>query len=329
MCCGLIVLSREALASRKMSPELHSILKDAVKVINFIKSRLLNTRLFWRLCESMGSEHTELLLRTEVRWLSRGRVLNRLFELRNEVCDFLSEHESPYAALFKDNDWLFKLAYLTDIFAKFNDLNVSLQGRDDTILTLYDRVSGFIKKAAVWKRNCANGDFSCFPLFRDFVSNEQTQRDKIKKVVDDHLANVIANFKKYFPDLKVKSEQLDRVRNPFTVSETSCDSLHAHLRERTCPQTEGCITNFNNSLSEFWVFVRREHSELGNLAVGHLLPFGSTYLCETSFSAMTLIKTKQRNRLCQGLENSLITAVGYLPPRIPKIMQEAQGHVSH
>ncbi|KAK8400904.1 hypothetical protein O3P69_002580 [Scylla paramamosain] len=32
------------------------------------------------LCESMWSEHTELLLHTEVRWLSRGRI----FELRDE-----------------------------------------------------------------------------------------------------------------------------------------------------------------------------------------------------------------------------------------------------
>lgn len=144
------VIHREALASKKMRPELHSVLNDAVKAINFIKSRPLNTRLFRRLCESMGWEHTERLLHTEVRWLSQGRVLNRLFKLRNEVFDFLSEHESPYAALFKDNEWLSKLAYLADIFAKLNDLNVSLQVRDGTILTLYDRVSGFLVK----KQHC-------------------------------------------------------------------------------------------------------------------------------------------------------------------------------
>lgn len=326
------VIHREALASKKMSPELHSVLNDAVKAINFIKARPLNARLFRRLCDNMGAEHTDLLLHTEVRWLSRGRLLNRLFELRNEVCCFLSENASPLAPLFLDNDWLAKLAYLADIFAKLNELNTSLQGRDCTILKLYDRVDGFLKKAALWKRYCAQGDFSCFPQFDAFMSSEQTQRATIKTTVVGHLVNLIANFKTYFPGIKEKSEQLDWVRNPFTVSETNCDPLPVHLREELVDVTSdrGLQNKFEtNTLTEFWVIVSREHPELGKQALGHLLQFGSTYLCESTFSAMTLIKTKQRNRLCQGLETSLITAVASLPPRFPKLMQEAQGQVSH
>lgn len=69
-----------------ISPVLHDILNDSIKVINFIKSRPLNARLFHRLCEDMGAEHTQLLLHTEVRWLSRGRILNRLLA---EVHTFL------------------------------------------------------------------------------------------------------------------------------------------------------------------------------------------------------------------------------------------------
>lgn len=231
-----------------------------------------------------------------------------------------------------DNDWLAKLAYLADIFAKLNELNTSLQGRDCTILKLYDRVNGFLKKAALWKRYCAQGDFSCFPQFDAFMSSEQTQRATIKTTVVGHLVNLIANFKTYFPGLKEKSEQLDWVRNPFTVSETNCDSLPVHLREELVDVTSdrGLQNKFEtNTLTEFWVIVSREHPELGKQALGYLLQFGSTYLCESTFSAMTLIKTKQRNRLCQGLETSLITAVASLPPRFPKLMQEAQGQVSH
>ena len=326
------VIHREALASKKMSPELNSVLEDAVRVINFIKARPLNSRLFRRLCDNMGAEHTELLLHTEVRWLSRGKVLNRLFELRNEVCCFLSENASPLAPLFLDNDWLAKLAYLADIFAKLNELNIKLQGRDQTILNLYDKVDGFLEKAALWKRLCAKGDFSCFDQFDAFMSSEQTQRATIKTIVVGHLVNLIANFKTYFPGLKEKSEQLDWVRNPFTVSETNCDSLPVDLREELVDVTSarGLKTEFETkTLTQFWVIVSREHPELGKHALGNLVQFGSTYLCESTFSAMTHIKTKERNRLCQGLESSLITAVASLPPRFSKLMQEAQAQVSH
>ena len=82
------IIPREALASKEMSSELNEVLNDAVKVINFIQSRPLNHRLFHSFCQDSGSEHQQLLLHTDVRWLSSRKTLHRLFELRNEVRDF-------------------------------------------------------------------------------------------------------------------------------------------------------------------------------------------------------------------------------------------------
>ena len=79
------IIHREALASKIMSPQLHDILNCSIKVINFIKSRSLNSRLFCLFCEKMEAEHTQLLLHAEVRWFSRGRILNRLFKLRTKL----------------------------------------------------------------------------------------------------------------------------------------------------------------------------------------------------------------------------------------------------
>ncbi|XP_047491208.1 protein ZBED8-like [Penaeus chinensis] len=67
--------------------------------IKWIRGRALNHRLFVSLCEDLGSEHTVLLFHTEVRWLSRGRVLTRFFELREVFLeerhrDLLEELES-------------------------------------------------------------------------------------------------------------------------------------------------------------------------------------------------------------------------------------------
>ncbi len=71
---------------------LMNVLKDLVKIINFIKSRPLNFRIFTILCDEVGSNHNTLLFHTEVRWLSRGKVLIRFYELRKEIRTFLIEH---------------------------------------------------------------------------------------------------------------------------------------------------------------------------------------------------------------------------------------------
>jgi hypothetical protein len=43
------------------------------KIVNYIKFKPVNVRLFKILCEGMGSEQISLLLHTEVRWLLRGK----------------------------------------------------------------------------------------------------------------------------------------------------------------------------------------------------------------------------------------------------------------
>jgi hypothetical protein len=106
-------IHREALAARKMPANLKTVLNEAVKVVNFIKCRATNSRLFSILCFAMGSEHDKLI-HTEVRWLSRGNMLSRLFELRSEVQTFLSDITSDLSNRFTDEMWLSRLAYLVD-----------------------------------------------------------------------------------------------------------------------------------------------------------------------------------------------------------------------
>jgi hypothetical protein len=81
---------RGVLAARKMPAISKTVMTKAVKVVNFIKSRETNSRLFSILCNEMGSEHDKLFVHTEV----RGNVLSRLFELRSEVRIFLSDTTS-------------------------------------------------------------------------------------------------------------------------------------------------------------------------------------------------------------------------------------------
>ena len=78
-------IHREALAAKGMPVSLKDVLDTTVKLVNFVKARPLNSRIFTALCSEMGSDHTTLLLHTDVRWLSRGKVLKHFFDLKDEL----------------------------------------------------------------------------------------------------------------------------------------------------------------------------------------------------------------------------------------------------
>jgi hypothetical protein len=68
-------IHREALDAKGMPDSLYDLSDTTVKIVNFVKTRPLNSRVFSTLCNDMGSDHVTLLQHIEVPWLSRGKVL--------------------------------------------------------------------------------------------------------------------------------------------------------------------------------------------------------------------------------------------------------------
>ena len=144
-----------------MSPELHEVLSIAVKTINYIKKNALHSRCFSALCDGLDSGHLQLLYHCEVRWLSKGRVLNRLFELRQQVYIFLSNKRSPIAD-HVDDCFCAKLAYLSDVCNQLKQLNLSMQGRNSSLFLVADKIERFKKKIGFWKKRLAINGMRCF-----------------------------------------------------------------------------------------------------------------------------------------------------------------------
>ena len=117
----------------------------------------------------MGSHYTNLLLHAKVRWLSRGLSLRRLLLVKDEIEIFLTEQKNDLAAFFLNDQWLSKLYYLSNIFEKLNDLNLSLQGRKCNIFTSNDKIESFIKKINIWKRRVEKDSFEMFCSINDLL----------------------------------------------------------------------------------------------------------------------------------------------------------------
>ena len=142
-------LHRYTLASKTLPENLRQVLSDSVKIVNLIRVRTLNHRIFKKLCQEMGAEHEVLLYRTEVRWLSRGQVLKHLFELRKEISAFLKNKNLKYSNWFDNEEFFLGLAYLVDIFSHLNEMNLSIQGFGVTVMEASKKIKGFHDKLSL------------------------------------------------------------------------------------------------------------------------------------------------------------------------------------
>ncbi|XP_042228049.1 zinc finger BED domain-containing protein 5-like [Homarus americanus] len=182
------LLHWENLASRKLSHELNSVMEDVIKIVNFIKSSALNSRLFNQMCSDMGSEYEHLLYYSAVRWLSRGKVLQRVFEMRTQVEIILNEKKHALASRLSEPRWLLQLTYLADIFSELNLLNMSMQGRDDTYLTLSEKLKAFKAKLRLWKGKIERGKAASFPLLNLFLKDEEdVSLLDVQNIIVEHL----------------------------------------------------------------------------------------------------------------------------------------------
>ncbi|XP_072392553.1 zinc finger BED domain-containing protein 5-like [Diabrotica undecimpunctata] len=164
------ILHRHSLATKKMPQDLKDVLDGSVKIINHVKSRPLEVRLLKLTAEDMGMDHFNLLLYIEVRWLSRGTILGRLFELKDPL--IITFTNKSLIQELKDINWLLKLLYLLDIFEIINKTTTSLQGK------------AFFK-TCVEKKN---------------LTNEITPQTSFFEIVIVHLQGLKESIVNCFPD---------------------------------------------------------------------------------------------------------------------------------
>ena len=192
------VLHRHALAAKTLPPHLKDVLSVCVQVVNFIRGRPLNHRMFKLFCEEMGSEHVVLLFHTEVRWLSRGEILNRIAELHAEIALFLREHQNKFAENFEDDVFILSLSYLADIFSHLNDLNFTMQGAGVNGLLCAEKAEAFKMKVSLWRRRVQEGNVGSFPTL-DEKLGDKTLSPMLAESIAAHLSHLETTMAHYFP----------------------------------------------------------------------------------------------------------------------------------
>ena len=228
-------IHRQALMVKTMPEELKSVLNNVIKAVNFIKANALNSRLFRDLCKESDSKFETLLLYSYVRWLSKGKVLKRVFVLRKEIHEFLHEGTAKQvmSEKFTDNRFLTCLSFLVDIFEYVSSLNLALQGREITVLHCHEKLTAFEMKLALWNSKLDNKNFAPFLQLNTFLDeNALHVDDDILQVMKRHVSILREEISRYFPDLLEFEKYYRFINNPFVLSVSDLPSEDNLVQEQ-------------------------------------------------------------------------------------------------
>ncbi|XP_066946068.1 zinc finger BED domain-containing protein 5-like [Macrobrachium rosenbergii] len=105
------------------------------------------------------------------------------------------------------------IAYLADIFTKFNEVNLQLQGNEANLIKAKSAISTFLAKLQLFKRNIARHALYQFPSLSEL--------DKEKGIPDDDLQVYCTHLDELHRDMSERFEDIllleipDWVINPF------------------------------------------------------------------------------------------------------------------
>lgn len=336
------ILHQEQLCCKLKGGELKTTMGKVVKVVNYIRSHALKHRQFRTLVEEYETQYQDLTLHAEVRWLSRGIVLEKFMDLLPVIREFITQKKQADLYYVSDEKFALDVAFLADITKHLNSLNLKLQGNNKVLPVLLNDVSAFQEKLSLYQDQLGDNDFTHFPILRSQVSQLRSSVSFQPAICVSYLDELASEFESRFTDLKVIMPVIHMVENPYNadVREVSqhCDrfgvSKERFEEELIELKNNNVLKQKHNdeSMVDFWMhYVPGDSYSTITLCAKKILTcFGSTYVCESAFSTMGIIKSKQRNSLTdKHLHDCLRTATSAYQPDLRRLVAKMQTQVSH
>lgn len=282
-------------------------------IVNRLKGghNALTNRLLKKYLQEVDAEYDDLLLYTEVRWLSRGKCLRRFFDLRKELAIFLEKSTTiKNSAELKEKlicqEFQMSLAFLTDISEILNETNIKMQGKNKNIFDIVSCLESLKKKLFILKNGLLTNTlhhFSCCLVISQEIENADFS------IFAKEIEILINQLETRFTDFKIIRELTDVFANPIKCK---IEEQSLELQMELCDlQTDIFLKNLETNGIEFWKKVSpTKYPKLHNVMLKTCSMFGSTYVCESAFSIMKNIKNEHRTRLTDNhLENLLRLAL--------------------
>uniref|UniRef100_A0A3Q3H434 HAT C-terminal dimerisation domain-containing protein n=1 Tax=Labrus bergylta TaxID=56723 RepID=A0A3Q3H434_9LABR len=239
------------------------------------RNRSLNHKTFVAFLDEVSAVYGDLQMHTEVRWMSRGKRLERFFALLAEIPVFLEDSircdTSAYCSKLRDTEFLFDMAFLADITSHLNHLNMQLQEETFHLTSKFGTLRSFEQ------------------MCKDPRMPENTSQVQIEKLQQQ--------FKNRFQDFYTMKPRIVLFTDPLSAA---VSAQPPELQLQLCELQSDPF--FQAKRQErgisFWRLLPESRFPLlRDFALSMAGIFGSTYICESNFSTMKHIKSKERNRL--------------------------------
>ncbi|XP_018378521.1 PREDICTED: general transcription factor II-I repeat domain-containing protein 2-like, partial [Trachymyrmex cornetzi] len=158
-----------------------SVMKDVTKITNIIRggNRSLSHRKLKAFLEEVDVEYRDVLLHSEVRWLSA------------------------------------ELAFLTDFTNHLNNLNLHLQGKERTISDMLTNINGFRSKLTLFKLQLAKENVYHFPSCSELKQEyKEVNFSGFASIIDE----VSSEFERRFKDFKSLEPDVIFFNNPMKIN---------------------------------------------------------------------------------------------------------------
>ena len=204
-----------------------------------------------------------------------------------------------------------------------------MQGQLKDVFTVQGKIDAFRNKLSLWRTHLAEGDLQMLTNFDEYMGEKDLNR-QVVSIIQQHLQLLTKYFDFYYSSEEDSSPGNMWIIDPFVVNiEESKLSINEKesLIDLSC--NDSLKVKFQLSLSRphFWLSVKNEYPSLSEKAMKILIQFSTTYLCEKTFSFVTVIKTRYRSRL--EIDAALRLAVTSLKSNLHILMSNKQEQPSH
>ncbi|XP_036963481.1 general transcription factor II-I repeat domain-containing protein 2-like [Acanthopagrus latus] len=167
--------------------------------------------------EDVEANASDLLLHNSVRWLSKGNALGRFWSIRKEIATFLEQLKSKSNTVFtflQDEHKMDMVAFLVDITSHLTELDLKLQGWNNSVADLMTAVRSFQRKLDIFKEDL-EGECTHFPQLQ-----EQTQGERdVCPDADDFINKLIGNFSERFDRFSLGQQLILLIQNSVLIRE--------------------------------------------------------------------------------------------------------------